>query len=65
MNKRMELQPCQMFGNINKVIMSVQRSLKYFCYFMSWNFTNKVIIVKNLYAPYNFQKVLKAKKNVY
>lgn len=35
MNKRMELQPCQMFGNINKVIMSVQRSLKYFCYFMS------------------------------
>lgn len=59
MNKRMEIQPCQMFGNINKVIMSVQRSVKYFCYFMSWNFTNKVIIVKNLYTPYNFQKVLK------
>lgn len=35
MNKRMEIQPCQMFGNINKVIMSVQRSVKYFCYFMS------------------------------
>lgn len=62
MNKRMELQPCQMFGNINKVIMSVQRSVKYFCCFMSWNFTNKVIIVKNLYAPYNFQKVLKTIK---